>query len=235
MGERNEKHIQGGEKIRSIILGFNDGLISTFTLLVGIAIATISSGSNIIVILTGIAAMISGAISMGLGEYISSKSEVKYINNELKKEEAEIELFPKEEEEEVKEIFESWGFEGHLLEDSTKKITSNKDIWIEFLVKGELGLDEPKNPLIGGLLTFIAFVLGAFTTLFPYFLNLGVISLILSSIISFSMLFIVGIIKTKITGEQKIKSAIEMILIGIIGFLVSFSIGLWLEHIIPSL
>ncbi|MBN1213966.1 MAG: VIT1/CCC1 transporter family protein [Candidatus Lokiarchaeota archaeon] len=235
MEERNEKHIQGGEKIRSIILGFNDGLISTFTLLVGIATATISSGNNVIVILTGIAAMVSGAISMGLGEYISSKSEVKYINNELNKEEAEIELFPKEEEEEVKEIFQSWGFEGHLLEESTKKITSNKEIWLDFLIKGELGLDTPENPLIGGVLTFIAFVLGAFTTLFPYFLNLGVISLILSSIISFSMLFIVGFIKTKITGEQKIKSAIEMILIGIIGFFVSFSIGLWLDHIIPSL
>ncbi|MHA1688021.1 MAG: VIT1/CCC1 transporter family protein, partial [Promethearchaeota archaeon] len=88
---REEEHIKGGGKIRSIILGLNDGLISTFTLLAGIAAATLeATGGVSIVILTGIAAMVSGAISMGLGEYISSKSEYKYIQNEIKKEKAEI-------------------------------------------------------------------------------------------------------------------------------------------------
>ena len=79
MIKREEEHIVGGGKIRSVILGLNDGLISTFTLLVGIAAATLGTiGSNIFVILTGMAAMVSGAISMGLGEYISSKSEYNY-------------------------------------------------------------------------------------------------------------------------------------------------------------
>lgn len=106
MSGRQEEHITGGGKIRSIILGLNDGLISTFTLLVGVAAATLAStGNNAIVLLTGFAAMVSGAISMGLGEYISSKSEYNYIKNELKKERAEIELFPEEEKEEVREIF----------------------------------------------------------------------------------------------------------------------------------
>ena len=95
MSQRNEEHIMGGGKIRTAILGLNDGLISTFTLLVGIAAATLTGG-NSLVILTGIAAMVSGAISMGLGEYISSKSEYNYIKNEIKKEEAEIQLFPEE-------------------------------------------------------------------------------------------------------------------------------------------
>ncbi|MBY8983065.1 MAG: VIT1/CCC1 transporter family protein [Candidatus Lokiarchaeota archaeon] len=231
----SEEHIKGGGKIRSFLLGFNDGLISTFTLLVGVAAATLSSEGNTIIILTGIAAMVSGAISMGLGEYISSRSEVKYIRNELKREKTEIELFPKEEEEEVREILQTWGFEGELLDMGAKKIISNKDIWVDFLFKGELGLEEPENPLIGGSLTFIAFVLGAFTTLFPYFFKLGMICLILSSVISFSMLFIVGMMKTKITGENTLRSGIEMVLVGIIAFLVSFSVGLWLEQIIPSL
>ena len=235
MEKSNEEHIKGGGKVRSFILGFNDGLISTFTLLVGVAAATLSLENNAIVILTGIAAMVSGAISMGLGEYISSRSESKYIFNELKKERAEVELFPIEEKEEVKEILQSWGFEGNLLRESTKKITSNKEIWIDFLVKGELGLDEPENPFIGGFLTFNAFIGGAFTALFPYFFNLGFISLLFSTIISFSMLFIVGLLKTRITGENNIRSAIEMVFIGIIAFLVSFSVGLWLKQIIPSI
>ena len=84
MSSRQEEHIAGGEKIRSIILGLKDGLISTFTLLVGIVEATLgSTGNNAIDLLTRLAAMVSRAISMGLGEYISSKSEYNYIKNEL--------------------------------------------------------------------------------------------------------------------------------------------------------
>lgn len=233
MSSRHEEHIVGGGKIRSIILGLNDGLISTFTLLVGVAAATLASiGSNLIVMLTGFAAMVSGAISMGLGEYISSKSEYNYIKNELKKEKAEIELFPEEEKEEVREIFENMGLEGDTLDACVEKITSNKETWLEFLTKSELGLDEPENPAIGAILTFFSFVFGSFLTLFAYFFNLGLMSLILSSIISFSMLFIVGILKTKITGERKIRSGLEMILIGIVAFIASYGIGTLLEHLI---
>ena len=95
MRQREEEHIVGGGKIRSAILGLNDGLISTFTLLVGVAAASFAGGGGLnVIILTGIAAMVSGSISMGLGEYVSSKSEYNYIKNEIKKEKAEIELFP---------------------------------------------------------------------------------------------------------------------------------------------
>ncbi|TFF87917.1 MAG: hypothetical protein EU550_02345, partial [Promethearchaeota archaeon] len=156
-----EEHIEGGGKIRSFILGFNDGLISTFTLLVGVAAATILSIGNVgIVILTGIAAMVSGSVSMGLGEYISSKSEVEYVRNEIRREKAEIKLFPEEEKREVREIFAEMGFEGELLNKAVEKIVSNQETWIEFLTKSELGLEEPGNPMIGAVLTFIAFILG---------------------------------------------------------------------------
>ncbi len=130
MMRRKEEHVEGGKKIRSVILGLNDGLISTFTLLIGVAAATlISTGDNTIVVLTGIAAMVSGACSMGLGEYISSKSEYNYIKNEMKKEKAEIELFPEEEKEEVREIFEKMGFRGEELNSCVDTITSDKKIW----------------------------------------------------------------------------------------------------------
>jgi VIT1/CCC1 family predicted Fe2+/Mn2+ transporter len=236
MAERNEEHITGGGKIRSAILGLNDGLISTFTLLVGIAAATlVSTGGNLIVLLTGVAAMVSGAISMGLGEYISSKSEFNYIKNEIKKEKAEIRLFPEEEKEEVRSIFENMGFEGSNLDACVETITSNEEIWINFLIKSELGLDEPESPIIGAVLTFFSFVAGAFIPLFPYFLNLGIFSLIISSVISFGLLFIVGMLKTKITGEARLKSGFEMVLIGLIAFITSYFIGLLLEQLIPSI
>lgn len=235
MRGREEEHIAGGGKIRSIILGLNDGLISTFTLLVGVAAATlITTGSNVIVILTGIAAMVSGAISMGLGEYISSKSEYNYILSEIKKEKAEIELFPEEEKLEVKEMFEKMGLTGETLNTCVDTITSNKDTWLNFLLSSELGLEEPESPVLGAFLTFISFVGGALIPLFPYFLNLGLISLVISSIVSFAMLALVGSLKTRITGESKLKGALEMVIIGVFAFICSFLLGLWLEQFITE-
>jgi VIT1/CCC1 family predicted Fe2+/Mn2+ transporter len=229
----DEEHIEGGGKIRSFILGFNDGLISVFTLLVGVAAATLNEG-NYTVILTGIAAMVSGAISMGLGEYISSKSEAKYVRNELKRERAEIKLFPDEEEEEVRQIMKKWGFDGQLLEDSVEKVISDEKTWVDFLTRSELGLEEPGSPVIGAVITFFAFLLGSIISLFPYFINLGIISLFLSSIISFTMLFIVGAAKVKITGENPWKSGLEMVIVGLIAFIASYGIGLWVDMILPS-
>ena len=235
MTERKEEHITGGQKIRSAILGLNDGLISTFTLLVGVAAATLASSGAFIVILTGVAAMVSGAISMGLGEYISSKSEFNFIKNEIKREKAEIALFPEEEKQEVRVIFKKMGFEGNILDACVDTITSKEDVWLDFLIKSELGLEEPEKPIIGALLTFISFILGSFIPLFPYILNLNLLSLILSSVFSFSSLFVVGILKTKITGESWIKGGFEMLLIGFVAFVASYSIGLVLEQIIPAI
>ena len=124
------------------------------------------------------------------------------------------------------------GLEGNTLDSCVDSITNNKEIWLNFLLKSELGLDEPESPLIGALLTFLSFIIGSLIPQIPYFLSVGFISLIISSVISFSALFIVGALKTKITGERKIKGAIEMVIIGIIAFSVSYIIGLSLEQLI---
>ena len=123
---------------------------------------------------------------------------------------------------------------GQTLDACVESITSNKQVWIDFLTKSELGLEEPENPILGALLTFLSFVFGSFLTLFAYIFNLGLVSLILSSIISFSMLFIVGVLKTKITGEHKIRSGLEMVLIGIVAFIASYGIGTLLEQLIAT-
>jgi len=232
MLRRKEEHIKGGEKIRSILLGLNDGLISTFTLLVGVAVATMALG-NTIVILTGLAEMFSAAISMGLGEYISSKSQLKYYRNEIIRESAEIDLFPEEEKLEVRESFEKMGVTGTALNEVVESITSDKQRWLDFMVKDELGFsDEPYSPILGGTLTFLAFLIGAFIPLFPYFIELGFISLIISSSLSFIILFTVGALKKYITGEKWLRAGIEMVIIGAIAFTVSYLIGLILERMI---
>ncbi|MFX1395344.1 MAG: VIT1/CCC1 transporter family protein, partial [Promethearchaeota archaeon] len=148
---------------------------------------------------------------------------------------AEIELFPEEEKNEVRDMFENMGLKGETLSACVDTITSNKEVWLNFLLRSELGLEEPENPAIGAILTFFSFIAGAIIPLSPYFLNLGIVSLIISSIISFTLLAFVGSMKTKITGETKLKGALEMLFIGTIAFICSYSIGLLLEQFIAGL
>ena len=115
-----------------------------------------------------------------------------------------------------------------------ESITSDKEIWLKFLIGSELGLDEPENPTLGAILTFGAFILGAFIPLSPYFLDLGFVSLIISSILSFVMLFLVGIFKTRITGEKPLKGALEMVLIGVVAFIVSYGIGSMMDQLVAG-
>jgi predicted membrane protein (TIGR00267 family) len=124
------------------------------------------------------------------------------------------------------------GLEGNTLDSCVDSITRDKQIWLNFLLKSELGLEEPESPLLGSFLTFISFIIGSLIPQIPYFLNLGFISLIISTVISFGSLFLVGTLKTKITGERKIKGALEMLIVGIIAFIISYMIGLTLEQLI---
>ena len=127
------------------------------------------------------------------------------------------------------------GLKGKALDEGVENITSDKETWLNFLVKDELGFSEESySPALGGLLTFLAFLLGAFIPLFPYFLDLGFVSLIISSVLSFSMLFIVGALKRFITGENWLWSGLEMVIIGTIAFIISFEIGLALEHLVTG-
>jgi VIT1/CCC1 family predicted Fe2+/Mn2+ transporter len=124
------------------------------------------------------------------------------------------------------------GLEDNTLDSCVDSITRDKEIWLNFLLKSELGLEEPKSPLLGVILTFTSFIIGSLIPQIPYFLNLGFMSLIISTIISFGSLFVVGALKIKITGERKIKGAFEMLIIGIVAFSISYIIGLTLENLI---
>ena len=124
------------------------------------------------------------------------------------------------------------GLDGDVLDICVEKITRNKDTWLKFLIKNELGLDESDSPLIGAIITFLAFILGSLIPQLPYYLNLGMISLVISSILSLSSLFVVGVLKTKITGESRIKSGLEMVTIGIIAFIASYGIRILFEQLL---
>ena len=221
--------IEGGEVIRNVILGMNDGIVSIFALLAGVAGANQPALTILIALL---AATIAGALSMGVGDYISSKSEQDYYRNEINQERLEIKLIPEMEKQELRRIYQKKGLEGPILDQVVETITKNPEQWALENVIEELGIAEleQKGVAKGALVTFFAFFLGAFFPMGPYlFMYLWApdqVMFITSTILTFSGLFLVGALKKYITGKIWWRSGVEMLLAGTFAFGVSYLIGI---------
>lgn len=228
-------HLSGGEIIRQITFGLNDGIVSIFALLAGI----FGSGqSPKTIVITLLAAGVAGALSMAAGEFISGKGERDYYNHEIKQERLEIKLCPDIEKEEIRYIYEDKGFSGKILDDIVDHITSDQKLWVKEMVVSELGVadvDDTQTGIKNSIVIFFAFILGALFPTLPYLIMLPfeamdpLIKFIIASIVTFGGLFLAGALKKYVTGKNWFKSGIEMLLVGAFAFAVSYFIGLAIE------
>lgn len=222
-------HLQGGELIRQVTFGMNDGVVSIFALLAGVAGAGQDTRT---ILITLFAASIAGALSMAAGEFISGKSECDYFNHEVEQESLEIDLCPEIEKEELRRIYAKRGFEGELLNDVVEHIANNKELWIREMVIDELGTTdlEHDHDLKEPLIIFIAFLIGASFPTLPYILMFnssvdGDFLFKISTGITIGGLFIAGAMKHFVTGVNWLKSGVEMLVVGLFAFGISYIIG----------
>ncbi len=223
---QGERHKSGGGIIKELIFGCNDGLISTFALLAGLAGAALGPE---IILLTLLAEMFSGAISMGLGEFISSKSQNDFYKHEIAQERAEMKIMPEIEREELREIYRRRGFEGDLLEQVVGKLTEDEDAWLTTMLREEVGIVdlELENPIKTAVIMFCAFIVGALVPISPYFTYTDV-SFTLATVFSFGALFGIGALRSVVTGKKWWLSGVEMFCVGIVAYFATFGIGLLL-------
>jgi VIT1/CCC1 family predicted Fe2+/Mn2+ transporter len=208
-----------------VIIGMSDGLTVPFALAAGISGAIASSH---IVVTAGIAELAAGGISMGLGGYLAARSDVEHYESEQRREYEETDEVPEEERREIEVIFASYGITGDALHQLVDTVTSNKQRWVDFMMRFELGLDQPdprKAPIsalrIGG-----SYVVGGFIPLIPYMLLPSTqLGLIWSAILTFIALVVFGAVKGRFTGVSQVKSAIQTSLIGGIAAAVAFAIA----------
>jgi VIT1/CCC1 family predicted Fe2+/Mn2+ transporter len=207
----------------------NDGVVSILALLAGVQGA---GQSNHTIFITLIAATIAGAMSMGAGEFLSGKSERDYHRNEIERERVEIHLVPEVEKQEIRKIYQKKGFDGDLLEQATDQVCQDEELWVKEMVVDELDLAslEEEKLLKNVLIIFCAFILGAMFPTLPYLLLGNTLpettTFVVSAIITFGGLFVVGALKKFITGMNWTKSGIEMVLVGAFAFGVTYVLGL---------
>lgn len=208
-----------------IILGGQDGLVNVLGVILGVAAATVSSK---IIIVAGLAATFAESISMAAVAYTSKIAEADYYQSELEREQWEIENVPEGEREEIRALYENYGFKGKVLEEVVDKICSNKKVWLEIMMGQELKLEkiDRKGALPAALIVGVSAFIGSLIPLTAFFFLPVKSAMIVSLIISSITLFVVGYYKAKQTlGRHLFKQGIEMAIIGMASAAVGYLVG----------
>jgi vacuolar iron transporter family protein len=220
-----ERHFAGSHVVRDLILGMSDGLTTPFALAAGLAGATTT---NLLVVIGGFAEIAAGSISMGLGGYLAAQSQADTYRSEMAREERETEVTPGEERAEVWRIFRDYGLQGAALEQATTAITANRDAWVRFMMREELGLEEPapRAALWSAARIAGAYVVAGMIPLTPYLLEISLhTALTLSCVVTGVALAIFGAIKGRYTSEHALRSALQTLAIGGTAAAVAYGIG----------
>lgn len=226
-----EEHLKSSEFITDVVIGMADGLTVPFALAAGLSGAV---HDNTIIITAGIAEIVAGSIAMGLGGYLSGKTEQEHYQSELKREYDEVEHKPEMEKAEVKEVFAHYGFSDATQNMIVDELVKDKDKWVDFMMKFELGLEEPHpnrarnsaanigiSYIVGGLLPLTAY----FFTDTPYE------GLMISASITIVCLFVFGYFKSKVTGQEPIKGALKVTLIGVLAAAAAFGVAKFFDGV----
>lgn len=209
-----EFHLKSSDALRDIVIGMSDGLTVPFALAAGLSGAV---DSTQIIVIAGIAEVAAGSIAMGLGGYLAGKTEQDHYKSELKREHFEVENLRHKEIEETKDFFKSIGLSEGLQIKATEEIAIDKNKWVEFMMKYELGLEKPdsKRATKSALNIGLSYVVGGLVPLCPYFfIDSPVEALKISAFVTLVCLFVFGWFKSRITGVNTWWGALKVMMIG---------------------
>jgi len=231
----DEPHLESSDLLKDIVIGMSDGLTVPFALAAGMvsAVKNVNIDQTKIIVLAGIAEIAAGSIAMGLGGYLAGKTESDHYNSELKREYYEVDALPHVEKAETKQVFAEWGLSEEVQEKATAEIMQDKDKWVSFMMKYELGLEKP-DPARARKSAFnigVSYIIGGLIPLSPYFfIDDALEGLKLSVIITLACLFIFGYFKSKLTGINAWGGGLKVMLIGAAAAATAFFIAKWVSR-----
>lgn len=220
-----ERHFGSGELVRDIVIGMSDGLTVPFALAAGLTGAV---SLTRLIVLAGLAEIAAGSIAMGLGGYLAAKGDAQHYDSERKREEREIVERVHDEEQEIYEIFNTYGVS---VDESTPVLNAlkrNPTAWVDFMMRFELGLEKPVPQRARNSATTIAtsYIVGGFIPLAPYMLMRDAYSaLTWSVIITLFALAGFGYVKGKVAGISAVRSAIQTTFTGGLAAAAAFALA----------
>jgi vacuolar iron transporter family protein len=224
-----ERHFTSSEVIRDVVIGMADGLTVPFALAAGLTGAIDQSR---IVVIAGLAEIAAGSIAMGLGGYLAARSDAEHYASEREREVREVKSVPDTEADEITDIFQAYGVDPHESEPVVTALRRKPKEWVDFMMRFELGLEEPDPRRAPRSAATIAasYVGGGFIPLLPYMLVHSAKSAIwFSAAITLVALAVFGFIKGHFTGVSPVKSASQTVVIGGTAAAAAFLIARWIS------
>jgi len=214
-----------------MVYGSIDGIVTTFAVVAGAS----GAGFSIkVVLILGISNLVADGLSMSIGSFLSKKSEIDNYNKHVRIEEWEMDNLPEKERKEVEDIYIEKGFSGEELQMVVNRITSNRAVWLDTMMKDELGMmKETKSPLKCGASTFGAFVVAGAIPLIAFVLTLLQSAqfnpFLVSSIVTFVTFILIGAAKNGVTHAGWVRSIGETVLLGVVAAAAAYLLGDVLE------
>jgi VIT1/CCC1 family predicted Fe2+/Mn2+ transporter len=209
-----ERHFTAGDVVRDVVIGMSDGLTVPFALAAGISGAVDNSH---LVVVAGLAEIAAGSIAMGLGGYLAARSDAEHYESERKREEREVKEIPDEEAREVQNVFTDYGLTRDEAAPVVQALTKKPKEWVDFMMRFELGLEEPnpKRALQSAATIAGSYIGGGFIPLAPYLiLPSARTALVWSALVTLIALGVFGYIKGRFTGSKPGRSALQTVVIG---------------------
>jgi VIT1/CCC1 family predicted Fe2+/Mn2+ transporter len=231
-GIHKEEHLGSSVFITDMVIGMSDGLTVPFALAAGLSGAV---QSNAVVITAGIAEIVAGSIAMGLGGYLAGKTAQEHFQAELEREYHEVENIPEKEKEEVRLVFEQYGLNEQTQHIIADELAKDKDKWVDFMMKYELGLEKPDaNRARNSAATIgISYIIGGLIPLTAYFFTATPFQgLTISALLTVICLFLFGYFKSKVTGQAPLKGALKVMLIGLTAACAAFMVAKFFNNLL---
>lgn len=224
-----ESHFSGSEVVRDIVIGMSDGLTVPFALAAGLSGAVSSSH---VVVVAGLAEIAAGSIAMGLGGFLAARSDAEHFEQELRREDREVETIPEQEAKEVIDIFHHYGLTQEECQPVVDALRRKPRAWVEFMMRFELGLEEPDpgRAWRSALTIALAYVAGGLVPLSPYLFVSRLHSAFLFSVATTLIaLFVFGFVKARYTGAPTLRGAVQTLIIGALAASAAYLIARWIS------
>jgi VIT1/CCC1 family predicted Fe2+/Mn2+ transporter len=209
-----EKHFEASATVRDVVIGMSDGLTVPFALAAGLSGTVAQTG---IIVIAGLAEIVAGSIAMGLGGYLAARTDRDHYESERQREYRETVDLPDKEKEEVADVFRGYGMSEEHIGPVVAAISADRKHWVDFMMKFELGFEEPDPKRARNSAATIAasYIAGGLVPLAPYMLIPDLRrALEISVVVTLIALFVFGYFKGRMTGISPFRGGLQTVVIG---------------------
>jgi VIT1/CCC1 family predicted Fe2+/Mn2+ transporter len=220
-----EAHFEASETVRDVVIGMADGLTVPFALAAGLSGTVSQTG---IVVIAGLAEIAAGSIAMGLGGYLAARTDRDHYLSERQREYRETLEVPGRETEEVADVFRGYGMNEEELAPVVKAICADQKRWVDFMMKFELGFEEPdpKRARNSAIAIALSYIVGGMVPLAPYMIAGDLErALRISVIVTLIALFLFGYVKGRMTGISPLRGGLQTVVIGGLASAAAFTLA----------